>query len=99
MFLATLFIAFKVVLCIVSAVGAIGLLIGAVICVGALIAAIFRVFPVVGIVLAVIITALVIFLIAHCISLTAKERKRKKLYETAKKNREKRLKEISEDQK
>ncbi len=99
MFLTALFIAFKVVLCIVSAVGAIGLLIGAVIGIGALIAAIFRVFPVVGIVLAVIITAIVVFLLVHCIKLKTKERKRLKLYETAKKNREKYLKEMSEEQK
>ncbi len=97
MFLTALFIAFKVTLCIVSAVGAIGLLIFLIIGIGALIAAIFKVFPVVGIVLAVIISAIFILWVAHCIKLTVEKRKTKKLYRTAKENRKKRLKEISEE--
>lgn len=97
MFLTALFITFKVVLGIVSIVGAFGLVIGTLIGIGALIAATFKVFPVVGIVLAVIITATVVFLTVHCIKLKTKERKRIKLYETAKENRKKYLKEMSEE--
>ncbi|MBR3818479.1 MAG: hypothetical protein IKJ41_04950 [Clostridia bacterium] len=67
MFLTALFITFKVVLGIVSIVGAFGLVIGTLIGIGALIAAIFRVFPVVGIVFAVILAIILIAAVSYAI--------------------------------
>lgn len=98
MIITALVYAFKFLVLLLKIVMGVGLVICGLIAICAVPIAIIKVFPVVGIVLAVIIAAIVIFLVTHCINLSAKERKRKKLYETAKKNREKRLKEISEEQ-
>lgn len=96
MFLLTFFTVFKIITFILSIVVVIGLFICVIIGIGALIAALFTVFPTVSIVLAVIVAAIVISAAAYCINSFIKERKRKKLYKTAKENREKHLKEIAD---